>query len=105
MGSFNLGQNKASEVQKTNTNRKIKGKINTPNTALKQTKEQPIQSGAHHSKGLGSKENKDTFVQNSKGSWRRLTRESSTSQRWRGRKGRWWFHWVRWIRTWHRQRR
>ena len=79
MGSFNLGQNKASEVQKTNTNRKIKGKINTPNTALKQTKEQPIQSGAHHSKGLGSKENKDTFVQNSKGSWRRLTRESLTT--------------------------
>ena len=78
MGSFNLGQNKASEVQKTNTNRKIKGKIDTPNTALKQTKEQPTKSGAHHSKGSGSKENKDTFVQNSKGSWRRLPRESST---------------------------
>jgi len=79
MGSFNLGQNKGSEIQKTNTNRKPKGKINSPNSALKQTKEQQIKSEAQHSKGSGSKENEDTSVQNSKGSWRRLTRESSTT--------------------------
>ena len=79
MGSFNLGQNKGSEIQKTNTNRKPKGKINSPNSALKQTKKQLIKSEAQHSKGLGSKENEDTSVQNSKGTWRRLARKSTTT--------------------------
>nr|POE83764.1 hypothetical protein CFP56_06085 [Quercus suber] len=62
--------------QKTNINRISKVKNNTLNTALKQTKEQLIKSGAHHSKGSGSKENEETSSQSNKGSWRRLIRES-----------------------------